>query len=329
LKLARLGSMRNRIIIIALTGFMITTGYLGLNTYQNSGLPWRINNDLLNIFTSQLAWSAPNSGLCMIQFQINPCLQSLPKPTVLLLGDSHANSLYPGLVNAFPKSGFLNIGICGAFLDVASRLAEHDDGNNGCQMNASILENIRAIESLSSIKTVLITGLWRSSVDGEILTPKEKKYFGSLKHYSLRENEQGLSNRELIWAGLSRTINAILSQKKQIIFLRDVPVLPKDIRDLCVDRLSGKDKVLINCMLDKDRILKDRASEDWLVQKIQDAYPQVLIYDPLTNSELCSNSACFAAKDGIPFYRDQHHLSMAGSNVVGRDFKKQYDLLIN
>jgi hypothetical protein len=265
----------------------------------------------------------------MNRFHINPCLQSLPSPNVLILGDSHANSLYPGLVTAFPKLGFLNIGICGAFLDVASRFAEHDFGNNGCQMNASILENIRAISSVSSINTVLVTGLWRSAVDGEILTSKEKMYFGSLKHYSIRENEQGWSNRELAWAGLSRTINIALSLNKQLFFLRDVPVLPKDIRDLCIDRLSAKDKLLFNCVVSKDRILKDRKSEDWLVQKIQERYPQVLIYDPLTNPDLCSDKSCFATKEGIPLYRDQHHLSMAGSDIVGQGFKRDYGLIIN
>ena len=304
-------------------------GYMGFYAYVRHWFEWRIDDKYLAQFNELIQWNVWNSNLCSNQYQINPCLQSSSSPKVLILGDSHANHLYPGLTNAYPDTGFLSFGICGSFLDVASRFTNHDFGNNGCQMNASIEKNIEAVKTVQSIKTVIISGLWRSSIDGEFITKKEKNYFGPMNHYSLWESEKNLSNRELAWAGLSRTINALTKLNKVVIFARDVPALPRDIRDLCINRFNGKNKLSLNCTINRDLVEKERTSEDWIVKKIESRFPQVYIYDPLINPELCNLSICYAIKNGIPLYRDQHHLSMAGSNVVGRDFKKQYDLLIN
>jgi hypothetical protein len=307
---------------------MAVIGYVGYNAYERGGLSWRIDDIALKQFSNSIKWDVWNSNLCSNQYRINPCLQSADSPKVLILGDSHANHLYPGLTNAFPDIGFLSIGICGSFLDVASRFTKHDFGNNGCPMNASITKNIDAVKTVPSIQTIIISGLWRSSIDGEFITKKEKNYFGPMKHYSLWESEKDLTNRELAWAGLARTIDLLLKSKKAVIFARDVPSLPRDIRDLCINRFIGKNKLLLDCVISKSFVEEGRISEDWFVQKIQERYPQVLIYDPLTNPDLCTDTDCFAAKEGIPLYRDQHHLSRMGSNLVADGFKRQYGLLI-
>jgi hypothetical protein len=54
-----------------------------------------------------------------------------------------------------------------------------------------------------------------------------------------------------------------------------------------------------------------------------------LIYGALAYPDLCSDKFCFAAKEGVHPYRDQHDLSMAGSNIVGQGFKRDYGLTIN
>lgn len=310
-------------ICITLVILMIIIGFLGFNAYIRHGLPWRIDAYSVTKFSESIKWPVNNSNQCSNRFKINPCHQSTAMPSVLILGDSHANHLYPGLVEMAKDASFINIGICGSFLDVASRFTEHDFGNNVCQMNATIMENLRAIEILPSIKTVIISGLWNSSIDGEILTQKEKQYFGSLKHYSLRDDEKLLSNRELAWRGLSRTIELLLKANKTVIFARDVPPLSRDIRDLCISRFNRLNKVIANCMMDKNLSFKARFSEDWVVNNIQETFPSVLIYDPLENDEFCNSTQCYIVKNGLPLYRDQHHLSIIGSQIIGKNISQQ------
>lgn len=302
---------------------MIVAGFLGFNAYTRQGLPWRLDGNSVTRFSDHIKWSVNNSDQCSNRFNINPCHQSSAMPSVLILGDSHANHLYPGLVESAKDASFINIGICGSYLDVASRFTEHDFGNNGCQMNATILENLRAIDILPSIRTVIISGLWNSSIDGEILTKKEKQYFGSLRHYSLRDDEKLLSNRELAWKGLSRTIELLLKAKKTVIFVRDVPPLSKDIRDLCINRFNGESKVITNCMMDKGLSIQARHGEDWIVRNIESTFPGVLIYDPLKNEEFCDSTQCYIVKNSLPLYRDQHHLSIAGSQMIGKNISQQ------
>lgn len=322
-------SSKKFLLTLGLLSLMTITCYVGYNAYKREGLGLRIDKTTLLNFSENIKWNVANSNLCSNRFHINPCNQSSEMPSVLILGDSHANHLYPGLVESAKYASFINIGICGSYLDVASRFTEHDFGNNGCQMNATILENLRAIDILPSIRTVIISGLWNSSIDGEILTKKEKQYFGSLRHYSLRDDEKLLSNRELAWKGLSRTIELLLKANKTVIFARDVPPLSKDIRDLCINRFNGENKVITDCVMDKNASIKARLSEDWMVQNIQATFPSVLIYDPLENGDFCNSTQCYMVKNGLPIYRDQHHLSISGSQLIAKDMVKKFRKFIN
>lgn len=89
----------------------VILAYLGYSVYHKEGYPKRFPNIIQQLTTSkgnlQDGWRV---GKCMLEYEqkasrfADECIETQPKPHVFLWGDSHAGSLYPGLL-ALQKKG--------------------------------------------------------------------------------------------------------------------------------------------------------------------------------------------------------------------------------
>ena len=57
--------------------------------------------------------------------------------------------------------------------------------------------------------------------------------------------------------------------------------------------------------------------------KIED--PNLQVFDPLES--LCDAENCYIIKNGIPLFRDAHHLSVQGSLLLGQALKQKFPAL--
>ena len=296
-------------------------GALGYAVYQHHGFSERAFPQRYANITEGLKWSFNSQPECERKFKNSPCLENGGDVRVLLLGDSHANHLYPGLTSRIP-SGLVFLGTCAPLLNIGS-----DNTRNSVYKpcwGGSITQYLDAIENNPSIQTVALSAYWRLMLEGDFKNRREKKQWGSNILHSTLPAEQGFPDDQLVYLGLSRTIDRIQKAGKKAVFVRSSPEIGEDYREFCFSRLGNTLSDQITCKIDKEDALKLRLSEDKLVRQLITQFPTIQIYDPML--DLCDGQYCYLIKDGRALYRDHHHLSEYGSSVVGG---RLYQTLVN
>ncbi len=128
----------------------------GISTviYLTDGLKGRADRDLRGSIAAQLGgslWAYSENDLCRDIYGSGPrlfCIQNKAgDPTLMLVGNSYANHLYPGALAAFPNEKILNVGTC----DPSTK----DNDKSDCILQDSI------IAKNASIKTIILSSDWR------------------------------------------------------------------------------------------------------------------------------------------------------------------------
>ena len=65
----------------------------------------------------------------------------------------------------------------------------------------------------------------------------------------------------------------------------------------------------------RDDFLREHSSYRRLLREIVETTPGLAHWD--ASEAFCDEQVCWAKRDGIMFYRDRHHLSLAGARVLG------------
>jgi peptidoglycan/LPS O-acetylase OafA/YrhL len=309
-----------KIKVFILATLMITIGYLGYNTYERGGLNFR-NIEKRHGFTQHLDWPYwTTDKSCADKFNISPCQISSNKPQVMILGDSHGNHLYPGLVSALPKAiGVFSGGTCPPIQGIKYYVTKNQ-ASHPCATVDYLSQNLRILDENPTIQQVVIGAFWRPALNLQFINPKEKEFWGNIRLESTNPNEGGLASDELIYRGLKRTINELLSRKKEFLFVRDTPDFENDIRDECFKRLSLNNS--LSCSLPRSVFELRREKENLLVNKLLVDFPSLKVFDPF--DILCDPIQCFIVIDGKPVYRDSHHLSVYGSTLIGKGILKYF-----
>ena len=85
---------------------MVFTSAVGYLIYKSEGVSSR-NTFVDNSFVNYLDWPYWINMNCAKKYNLSPCQESNSEPRIMILDDSHANHLYPGLKVALPKSAGL------------------------------------------------------------------------------------------------------------------------------------------------------------------------------------------------------------------------------
>jgi peptidoglycan/LPS O-acetylase OafA/YrhL len=287
---------------ITLIALMLFVGFVGYNSYERNGLEFRKYANPPEAVRSKLdAWHYMDNDICINRYPFKYnygywfCMMNKDEnPTLLLVGNSYANHLYPGLANnpSFKHHTILSIGNCDAAepdktgLDMKP-LSSCDDNDNLRQQRfvASI------IEKSNSVKFAIIDGLDRDPTQEYILRVKKRIDF------------------------LEKNNIKVIVFTPHLRLLRDV--LHHDIRG-CFVRGFHKPK---NCDADISERIKLTERFRPLIQKLSISNPNVAFFDP--NDLVCNKVKCSAIRNGMPLYRDlADHLSVYGSEELSNIFEK-------
>lgn len=299
----RTGKTRFSKALVPIVSMVFLAG-AGLNIFSHDGLQSRDHikalQEVNDAFVGPL-WSYTKNEACLKKYPLAGsedygwwfCMASSEeKPTLLLLGTSYANELYPGLLknDSLNHHNILSIGTCDAGNIDESKFIQSKPGleYSPCvgYRHADQQKLINNIINAGTLKFVIIDGLNPNPDKEYILHLKERIDF----------------------------IEA--TGAKVVIFYPHIPV-DFDIRG-CYTRPFGKSKE--HCDLDPAKIQEIVQKYDSLISFIQSTNPMVAFFD---RSQLfCRSGKCSFIDDGKPLLRDAYgHISEYASIKLSKLFE--------
>jgi peptidoglycan/LPS O-acetylase OafA/YrhL len=292
--------------VLALATAMILMAAVGLCIVRFHGFEGRaaIRNSTFNAEVAQQfsgpIWQYTSDDSCLRRFPLKGSqdfewwfcmLEGDQPPTFILLGNSYANELYPGLVSRpeLAKQVFLSVGDC----DPGE--GSHDVGkNNPCYGDGAALQE-KFID-----KIIVENGTIRYAIiDGLISSDRAIYYPDAAYIHRLKER-----------------IDFLESHGIQVIIFYPHLMVDLDLRE-CFGRALFPAKQ--NCILPLNVREDINAHFKPLVDGIHASNPNVLFFDQ--NDLFCNDRNCSLIQDGLPLYRDEyHHISEFGSIRVAENF---------
>lgn len=260
-------------------------------------------------------WGRTSTPNCVSRaLPLRYCLQTRDAaPEFAVVGDSHAEHLYPGLAMQDQEHSWLVLGHNATlpFLGVASGVA-----NDGMTRQAKAMAAIDFVAASPSIHTVLLSFFAAPALEHTAFAADD---LGRFQHTMLTSTQwPNASPDELVYLGLSATIERLQAAGKHVVVVKDVPELPFFPRD-CLRRPLA-DYFKRHCVLLREAVVARQAKLTALLDRVVEHHRGVTIYDPA--NVLCSATNCsFESADSL-LYRDSHHLSPDGSSLVAGDLAK-------
>ena len=300
---------------------MVITAGIGFSTYISDGFKARFANQSIDVQLSDLIFDIPTSTewYCADSSNEGPrCLSSGPEPTTVVIGDSHALTIYAGLVERFKAKGQA-LGLyggsdgCPPLLNVVIQDLGGDTRN--CLKKGT--QAIRRVIEDPAIKEVILTSRGPMYTTGKGFGDIEATQFGTWVLHFEGEDSGLRSNEEVFLMGLADTLDALLAANKNVTFLHDVPELGFDIRSCFTFRpVVISNKVMDPCAVKKSDFVARTQIHRAGVDQILSQRPEIKVID--LAQALCDDEWCFGSKNEVLFYMDDDHLSLRGADYVVR-----------
>ncbi|ARV17461.1 O-acetyltransferase OatA [Curvibacter sp. AEP1-3] len=288
-----------RIVISLLLLGMVVLGLLGKNIHDRYGLERIRHKNLIQLdqASSQDFLDFEKQGLitdakCEKPFKFperEVCLLAhADKPvSAVVLGDSHAVHAFWGLAKAFDALG-LNLAVRGKGACVPVMAAKSGTGASECERHMETA--LRDIARDANVRAVALV------FRGRYLTEQ-----------SLLQERQDFEGK------LDATLSLLQSTGKQVYYFLPVVEPGFDPR-LCLGALPLGRKPPYSCVIDKtvDDVKSEMVRTS--AARVLTRWPQVRVVDP--NTMLCLDGKCPILRDGHSIFKDENHLSRAGSMLL-------------
>lgn len=249
-----------------------------------------------------LAGSCDQSAL----FQNLPECSTTTHPKMLVWGDSHAMHLVPGLKDAEGGIGQATRSACGPFLGIApfldaSPVYSREAAKTCIKFNDSVVKYIATDASIEVVVLAAALSLYRPHL---LLMDRDG-------------NERPATAVEVANAAMT-TAAVVRKLGKRLVIVGSPPWGAYDI-GACTERVSAGLLSLgafADCRVSIDRYKSTSAPEIALLATISEraGIPVVRLSD-----FLCRNESCETMIEGNPLYLDDAHLTVRGSEALGRE----------
>ncbi|MBL8446061.1 MAG: acyltransferase [Zoogloeaceae bacterium] len=237
-------------------------------------------------------------------------------PRVVLVGDSHAGSLYPGLASALDQRGvgllFLGNGGCPPLFDTDFARGG-DAGAKGCMAVTNHALEVALAAPTAEVVVLSLRG--PRNMHGTGFGPVE----ASMRRKDIRwlGGVAGASNEATFSGALEATVRRVVNAGKRLVIVADWPELGFDPR-VCVRArpfqlgVRRAEECVVSLAAAEARNAPYRA----LLAELASRFPAVTVFDPWPG--LCGAGVCRALEGGDLLYADNNHLSLVGSRELGR-----------
>jgi len=263
--------------------------------------------------TAQMGYRPCATALNQTSPTLDYCLQSSDvPPTAALYGDSHADHLFPGIVQADPQRGWLLVGnsACPPVSAIYVRSEIPD-----CQRRSEKIINY--LQENKAINIVVLSFFANFFLDTDYAADHLEKPDGPSKVKITSVEVPGYNKFDMTYYGLNKAVSQLEGSGKQIVIVIDVPELPF-FPESCIKRPLTGSIGREDCSISRSSVLDRQAPFRVLLKKLQLFHPHLRVYDSL--NALCTAAECLVESEGVMRYRDSHHLSVRGSELVGKDF---------
>lgn len=272
-------------------------GKIGNEIYRNQGLI--SEKSCIQIYSKLPYEKFPKNQFCLIQNSQQP-------PSALLLGDSHANHFYQGIILNKTVTGgnLLNLGAAGCF----PFFDNPHNPNPDC--HALINEQLEMAIITPSIKTVILAGRAITEINEKTFLPKKNvaNYLSSKTKEIQIEHDPYL----LFQNGMRKTLRRLTDAQKNVVFVLDIPEL--EFEPLSCQqrpwRLNGE-LAKEPCTVPRLQVEKRQQKYQEIIAPVLAEFPNVTVWNPLP--ALCDETYCWAIKEQKMLYRDNNHLNETGA----------------
>lgn len=230
--------------------------------------------------------------LCLLQDETRP-------PTIVLIGDSHANHWYPGISEIIGRrENLLLLAKSGTlpFLDIKSKRNPDTD----------LDKELEFVLASKTIHTVILSAFWSNYFEEKGTYVSGYYYKNSIYSRSVASDNQG----SVFIHNFERTLVSLTKKNKKVIFFYDTPALDFEL-DACgirpfrnYGRACSYSSLTENEKQDGYR----KAVRPYLAEY------RVITFDPL--AVLCDSNSCRIVEKDRFLFSDSHHLSIWGSKNV-------------
>ena len=260
-------------------------------------------------------------GLTKVDEQFR-CFGSRENPKTVLLGDSHASSLYPGMVDLYERLD-RGIGVLG--------------GGSGCPPLYGVISKdgygVDSYHCLSFISDTIDLIVKNNNIDEVMLVSRGPLYttshgYGHVDWYDnwvledAHNDDNKFSNERVFMAGLQRTLERLIQANKRVVYIFDVPELGFDIRTCAYGRNLPMYEKREKCTITFSEYQKRSKPFKLKVLKLIENYPSVHIID--LSEALCDKKLCYGSNGNEFYYEDDDHLSKVGAKFVVNKLKESF-----
>lgn len=239
-----------------------------------------------------------------------PCDPKTDGPVVALLGDSHAAALAPGMRVLAAKAGMglmqMTKSSCPFLVGVSRVIGSKPSHYAACALYDKRV--LRLVQDDPRIGTVVIAGAWWTGT-------RDGSYTGT--------HGQDGSPYTLLGQGLLAAVRALQQKGKRVVIVRDVPYmdfLPATRLAACANPLrawiNGRHDQSGCDYADSAELIDD--TPEFAILKAVASRTGAALIDPY--KALCTGRHCSIVADGHALYRDEQHLTHAGSALVSGVF---------
>jgi len=306
----------DRLAVLGLAAFVTATaGAFGFSAYVKSGFPGRFDAATARVLAAELELTTAyqNCRFSLEQARAGDFCRigaGSAAPSFVLWGDSHAESLRPGV--ALAANNQAATGLMASYGGCIPALGLERSDLGVCNpVNEAVLQHVLASPAL---KTIILAGRWALWTEGT-------RYKGERRRptqiaLSIVSQASRAPNRAAVEFGLDALVAKLKAAGKDVWLVGPVPEIgypvPRALYLARLDRWLSQD---IRPTFGEFRE-RQQATLD-ILKNLQSQYGAHLI---LPHEALCDASHCKIELDGAPLYADDDHLTVFGAEFIAPRF---------
>ena len=313
--------------VAALALLSVVLGGVGYTIHQQDGFSMRLKS-----ISNDLDWAHPE------QYATSECRKTVGSnemaycrssraqaPEVLLIGDSHAGSLYRGLAPAYEKHSeiLMNLGApgCVPFYDTESYPLGMRQEKNCRSIVNRMLEF--AVSS-PSVHTIILSVRGPMYMSGHDFIPDR----GAVPEVVVWNGApKGSSQADVFASAFKNTVSRLSVSGKEIILFLDWPELGFDPRSCSPRPVNWFSSSRPLCGVPRSQVDSRNRAYREMIFAMEKEFVGLEIFDPFPY--LCDSVACYAMKSGHLLYRDDNHLSAAGATYLSERFMEEQSIRLS
>ncbi|MGD0143724.1 MAG: acyltransferase family protein [Rhizomicrobium sp.] len=225
-------------------------------------------------------------------------------PSYLLWGDSHADAILPAVEDIASRKG--RVGLFAGAASCPPLLGADRLDVPGCR---AFNDEALKIALRKDISEVILAARWGKDAEGSNYGDEPHGRIAFVDDASAGTSDA--DNRAVFARGLERTVRALVHAGKKVVLVASVPeigwAVPPVLARLRFANNYGTPSLAKARYLQRQSFVLDELAH------LKTAYNVTVVYP---DRILCATGACEVTLNGLPIYRDAHHLTVPGAKQL-------------